>query len=67
MGECKKMSEPAPSGDHTELLRLYSKNEVALRSYVRSILPTRLEASEVMQEVIIALWQKFETARDFRP
>ena len=31
------------------------------------MLPTREEASEVMQEVIVILWQKFSQVDDFRP
>ena len=61
------MSESRPHGEHAEFLRLYSENEVALRAYVRSMLPSRQEASEVMQEVIVTLWQKFESASEFRP
>ena len=62
-----RMSEPSPNAEHAEFLRLYSENEVALRAYVRSMLPSRQEASEVMQEVIVTLWQKFESASEFRP
>jgi RNA polymerase sigma-70 factor (ECF subfamily) len=61
------MPDPSPVPDHTEFLRLFSENEAPLRAYVRSMLPSRQEASEVMQEVIVTLWQKFETASDFRP
>ncbi len=47
-------------------LRLYAEHEQALHGYVRSMLPDRHEASEVMQEVIVTLWRKFEGAEDFR-
>jgi len=50
-----------------EFLRLYAENEVALRAYVRSMLPSQQEAAEVMQDLIVTLWQKFESAADFRP
>lgn len=51
---------------HDQFLRLYAEQEQALHGYVRSMLPGRHEASEVMQEVIVTLWQKFEGAEDFR-
>ena len=51
---------------HNQFLRLYAEQEQALHGYVRSMLPDRHEASEVMQEVIVTLWQKFEGAEDFR-
>jgi RNA polymerase sigma-70 factor, ECF subfamily len=51
---------------HDRFLRLYAEQEQALHGYVRSMLPDRHEASEVMQEVIVTLWQKFEGADDFR-
>ena len=44
----------------------YVEQEQALHGYVRSMLPDRHETSEVMQEVIVTLWQKFEGAVDFR-
>jgi RNA polymerase sigma-70 factor (ECF subfamily) len=61
------MPDPSAQPDHTEFLRLLSQNEAPLRAFVRSMLPSRQETDEVMQEVVVALWQKFETARDFRP
>lgn len=51
---------------HDQFLRLYVEQEQALHGYVRSMLPDRHEASEVMQEVIVTLWQKYEGAEDFR-
>jgi len=49
-----------------QFLRLYAEQEQSLHGYVRSMLPDRHAASEVMQEVIVTLWQKFEGADDFR-
>lgn len=51
---------------HEKFLRLYAEQEQALHGYVRSMLSDRHEASEVMQEVIVTLWQKFEDAENFR-
>ena len=54
---------------HDQFLRLFAEYEPALRTFVRSLLPSRGDASEVMQEVAVVLWQKFgefDAARDFR-
>ena len=61
------MSPPSEPPQHDQFLRLYAEHEVALHTFVRSLLPTRQEASEVMQEVIVALWQGFDSAEQFRP
>lgn len=61
------MSNSSSRTDNAEFLRLYSEHEVALRAYVRSMLPSQQEAAEVMQELIVTLWQKFESAAEFRP
>jgi RNA polymerase sigma-70 factor, ECF subfamily len=58
-----------PSDDdsrHDRFLRLFAEHEGAVHAFVRSLLPTRGEAAEVMQEVAVVLWQKFDVARDFR-
>lgn len=39
---------------------------MALQAFVRSLVPTRQLASEVMQDVILVLWEKFEVAADFQ-
>ena len=57
---------PPLDPQHAQFLRLYAEQEQALHGYVRSMLPDRHETSEVMQEVIVTLWQKFEGAVDFR-
>ena len=61
------MSQPPEHPPHDQFLRLYAEHEVALHTFVRSMLPTREEALEVMQEVIVILWQKFSLVDDFRP
>jgi RNA polymerase sigma-70 factor (ECF subfamily) len=53
-----------------DFLRLYSEHEPSLRGFVRSLVPTRDDAREVMQEVAVALWRKFGDlagAAEFRP
>jgi RNA polymerase sigma-70 factor (ECF subfamily) len=54
---------------HEQFLRLLAEHEPALRTFVRSLLPTRGDAAEVMQEVAVVLWRKFgefDATRDFR-
>lgn len=58
---------PAPDHpQHDQFLRLIAEHQAALHTFVRAMLPTREEASEVLQDVIVVLWQKFETAQDFK-
>lgn len=54
---------------HRQFLRLFTEHEPALRTFVRSLVPTHSDASEVMQDVAVVLWEKiggFDEARDFR-
>src|SRR5262245_30370317 len=51
---------------HDQFLRLFAEHEAALHAFIRAMLPTREEASQVLQDVIIVLWQKFDSAQDFR-
>lgn len=48
---------PEPPQD-PEFFRFYAENEVALHTYVRSLLTTREDAAEVMQQVMIALRER---------
>lgn len=50
-------------------LKLYTANELAIRSYVRTLVPSRDDVEEVMQEVAVVLWKKFaeySSGEDFR-
>lgn len=50
-------------------LKLYTANELAIRAYVRTLVPNRDDVEEVMQEVAVVLWKKFAdypTGEDFR-
>jgi RNA polymerase sigma-70 factor (ECF subfamily) len=54
---------------HDQFLRLYAEHEPALRTFVRALVPSLRDASDVMQEVAVVLWQKFsefDAERDFR-
>jgi len=49
---------------HDHFLRLFMEHEEALRLFVRSLLFNREESREVMQEVAIVLWRKFDNSLD---
>lgn len=54
---------------HDSFLRLFTTHEPAVRAYVRSLVPTLADANDVMQEVALVLWRKFDEydlGRDFR-
>lgn len=59
-----------PSMDrHREFLRCFTSHEPALRAYVRRLVPLRADADDVMQEVAVVLWEKYDQFRpgaDFR-
>jgi RNA polymerase sigma-70 factor (ECF subfamily) len=61
------MSQPSDHPPDEPFFRLYAEHEVALHTFVRSLLPTREEAAEVMQEVMVILWQKSGQVDEFRP
>jgi len=44
---------------HDAFLRLFTSHEPKLRAFVRSCLPRRQDADEVMQEVSLVAWRKF--------
>lgn len=61
------MSSPPEPPQDPQFFRDYAENEVALHTYVRSLLTTREDAAEVMQQVMIALWNGYREATEFRP
>jgi len=51
--------------DHyQQFLRAFMKHEPAVRAFVRRLVPTRGDADDVMQEVAIVLWEKFDEFHD---
>jgi RNA polymerase sigma-70 factor (ECF subfamily) len=60
------MSEISNPERYSDFLRRYASSEAALHTFVRSLVPSRQIAAEVMQDVIVVLWQKFEEALDFQ-
>lgn len=49
---------------HDHFLRLFMEHEESLRVFVRSLLFTHDEEREVMQEVAVVLWRKFDLEMD---
>ena len=49
---------------HDHFLRLFMSHEESLRVFVRSLLFTHDEEREVMQEVAVVLWRKFDSGME---
>ena len=49
---------------HDHFLRLFMEHEESLRLFVRSLLLNQEETRELMQEVAIVLWRKFDDSLD---
>jgi RNA polymerase sigma-70 factor (ECF subfamily) len=60
------MTTPFDSTNHDRFLRLIAEHQAALHTFIRSLLPNREEASEVVQDVNVVLWQKFDSAENFK-
>jgi RNA polymerase sigma-70 factor (ECF subfamily) len=61
--------QPTRQPQDDQFLRLHAEHEPSLHGFVRSLVPTRDDAREVMQEVAVALWRKFgdlASPADFR-
>jgi RNA polymerase sigma-70 factor, ECF subfamily len=46
--------------DHDDFLRLFTASEPTLRAYIRRLVPTQHDASEISQNTSIKLWEKFD-------
>lgn len=60
---------PAKTDRDRAFLRRFTANEAAIRSFVRRLVPARADADDIMQEVSVVLWEKFDSFReggDFR-
>ncbi|MBI1348181.1 sigma-70 family RNA polymerase sigma factor [bacterium] len=49
---------------YQRFLRLFTSHEPAIRAFVRKLVPSRTDADDVLQEVAIVLWERFD---DFQP
>lgn len=58
--------ESSDRQQHDRFLRLFVENEVALRGFVRSLVPTLEDAREVMQETAAVPVAKFVALHDCR-
>ena len=56
--------DKADREQHDQFLRLFMVHEDALRLFIRSLLFNQEESREVMQEVAIVLWRKFDDSLD---
>lgn len=55
---------PVEIQSHEKFLRLFTANEPAVRAFVRRLVPSQADADDIMQEIAITLWNKFD---EFRP
>jgi len=54
---------PGQSDIQSRFLREFTAHEMAIRAYVRRLVPSRSDADDVMQEVAVVLWSKFSELR----
>jgi RNA polymerase sigma-70 factor (ECF subfamily) len=52
---------------HRRFLRLFTAHEAAVRTYIRRMVPLRADADDVMQDVSVVLWDKFDSFREGEP
>ena len=59
---------PKEEEKHRRFLRQFTAHEAAIHAYVRRLVPRREDAIDVMQDIAVVLWKKFdqfETDGDF--
>jgi RNA polymerase sigma-70 factor (ECF subfamily) len=55
------MSENFPENDpHEQFVALYVEHQVAIRSFVRTLLPNPADAEDVMQTASLTMWRRYE-------
>ncbi len=54
------MNESSENLDYENFVRLFARHERAVRGLVRSMLPLLQDVDDVMQEVGLACWRKFQ-------
>ncbi|HRH96645.1 MAG TPA: sigma-70 family RNA polymerase sigma factor [Prosthecobacter sp.] len=55
---------PTETERHHRFLRSFTAHEPAIRAHVRRLVPFRADADDVMQEISVVLWEKFDSFRD---
>gem|GEM_PF-4861351 len=61
----RMMPDDAPPR-HLEFLRYYAESEGSLRTFIRSMLQSREDISEVLQETTLFLWERFSEFDQFK-
>ncbi|MEK6237215.1 MAG: sigma-70 family RNA polymerase sigma factor [Planctomycetales bacterium] len=59
-----EQAENLENADHDLFVRLIMRHDRAVRAYLRSLLPTAADVDEVMQEVSVVAWRKFDQLGD---
>lgn len=59
-GKISSISEPGNTDSHDQFVRLLMKHDRTIRAYLRSLLPVQEDVDEVMQEVSVVAWRKFD-------
>ncbi|MHC2069854.1 sigma-70 family RNA polymerase sigma factor [Bremerella sp. T1] len=57
------------SNRNQRFVRIFTQHEPAVRAFVRRLVPSRTDADDILQEVAVVLWEKFDEFqpdRDFR-
>lgn len=61
MAKPELMSDSSSSKDsHEAFVELFTGHEQALRAFVRTLVPTWHDADEIVQEVALTAWRKFD-------
>ncbi len=51
--------EASASDNYEQFVELFTRNEPALRSFARTLVPSWFDADEIVQEVALVAWRKF--------
>jgi len=54
------MNEPSSPDAYEQFVELFTRNEQALRAFTRTLVPGWHDADEIVQEVALVAWRKFD-------
>jgi len=54
------MTGSARGAQYDRFVSLFARHEQAVRSFVRSLLPSWQDVDDVMQEIVLVCWRKFD-------
>ncbi|GAB5561635.1 MAG: sigma-70 family RNA polymerase sigma factor [Synoicihabitans sp.] len=54
------MPDPDPTDRYEEFVELFTAHEQRLRTFVRSLVPSWHDTDEIVQDVALVAWQKFD-------